>query len=89
MDRFKPRDIRERAVADENFETLTKFFSEVINYLNSEGRVLVFYGDSGDMNYFYALMRNSGLQYELIAKRYISKESRKWGYYVFRLKKKD
>lgn len=80
MDRFKPRDIRERAVAGENFQTLTKFFSEVRDYLNPGGRVLVFYGDSGDMNYFNKLMRNSGLQYELIAKRYISKEGRKWGY---------
>jgi release factor glutamine methyltransferase len=26
---FKPRDIRERAVADENFETLTKFFQKL------------------------------------------------------------
>jgi release factor glutamine methyltransferase len=86
---FKPRDIRERAVADGNFETLTKFFSEVRDYLNPEGRVLVFYGDSGDMNYFSTLMRNSGLQDELIAKRYISKEGKKWGYYVFRLKKRS
>jgi hypothetical protein len=35
------------------------------------------------MNYFYALMRNSGLQEKLIVKRYLSKEGKKWGYYVF------
>ena len=84
---FRPRDMRERAVADENFETLTGFFSEVNGYLRSHGRVLLFYGDSGDMNYFNSLMLATGLSISLIRERSIVKENRKWGYYVFRLAK--
>ncbi|MCL4332911.1 MAG: methyltransferase [Candidatus Thermoplasmatota archaeon] len=47
---FAPRDIRGVAVADENFRTVTAFFNEVRNYLKPGGRILIFYGDSGDNN---------------------------------------
>ena len=53
---FTPRDLREMSYADGNFKTMTTFFENVKNYLSEKGRILIFYGDSGDLNYFLSLV---------------------------------
>lgn len=82
---FVPRDIRERAVADENFSALRAFFERVKNYLRDGGRILIFYGDTGDMNYLIHLMDRNGFEREILRKRALSRNNRKWMYYTWRL----
>lgn len=82
---FSPRDIREVAVADENFRSMTAFFLEAMDYLTPEGRILMIYGDSGDMNYFTHLMDKLNCIKTLVRSRYIERYGRKWGYYVWKL----
>ncbi len=82
---FAPRDIREVAVADENFRTMTAFFHEVHNYMKPEGRILMLYGDSGDPNYFMSLIDQGNFKKTLMRKRYIERFGKKWGYYAWRL----
>ncbi|MHB8396578.1 MAG: methyltransferase [Thermoplasmataceae archaeon] len=65
---FAPRDIREVAVADEDFRTMTAFFHEVRNYLKPSGRILIFYGDSGDHNYFMNLIDKGNFKKVLMRK---------------------
>lgn len=79
---FAPRDIREVAVADENFRTMTAFFHEARNYLKPGGRILTFYGDSGDPNYFMNLIDKGNFGKVLMRERYIERYGRKWGYYA-------
>ncbi|MEM0155502.1 MAG: hypothetical protein QW597_02725 [Thermoplasmataceae archaeon] len=73
------------AVADENFRTMTLFFDQVKNYMKPKGRLLMEYGDSGDMDYFQSLIEKGGFQKTLMKKRYIIRNGRKWRYYVWKL----
>ena len=82
---FAPRDLREMAVADENFKSMTAFFGQVKDYLEEHGRILIFYGDSGDMNYFLSLVEKYRFNRELVYKRAINKDGRMWGYYAWKL----
>lgn len=82
---FSPRDVRERAVADENFKSMTAFFNEVREYLNPGGRILLMYGDSGDLVYFLSLIDKENFRKRLMRSRYIPKNGRKWGYFTWKL----
>ena len=86
---FAPRDLREMAVADENFRTMTAFFEQVKDYLAEHGRILIFYGDSGDLNYFISLIEKYRFNRELVFSRSIKKDGRMWGYYSWKLTPAD
>jgi release factor glutamine methyltransferase len=66
---FRPRDLLEAAFSDENYRTLSAFMGEVPGRLNPNGRVLLFFGTSGDMAYLQHLIDRSGLACETIASR--------------------
>ena len=82
---FAARDLRELAVADENFRSMTLFFDQVRNYLDPGGRILMEYGDSGDLNYFLSLIERAKFKKTLMKERYIVRNGRDWGYYVWKL----
>ena len=82
---FAARDLRELAVADENFRSMTLFFDQVRNYLKHSGRILMEYGDSGDLNYFLSLIERAKFKKTLVKERYIVRNGRSWGYYVWKL----
>ena len=82
---FAARDLRELAVADENFRSMTLFFDQVRNYLEPGGRILMEYGDSGDLNYFLSLIERAKFKKTLMKERYIVRNGRDWGYYVWKL----
>ena len=48
---FAPRDMAERATTDEDYRALTTFFERVHAHLTANGRLLVFFGSSGDVDY--------------------------------------
>ncbi len=82
---FKPRDIRERATADENFRTMTSFFRNVKKYLSRNGRVLTCYGTNGDMRYFQYLLKKNNFEVKTLNKKSLVRYGRKWFYYSYRL----
>ena len=82
---FAPRDLRERATADENYATLTTFFGEVADHLTEHGRVLVFFGTSGDLAYLQHLMRTAGFVVETLSTRDLNRDGQTVSYYTYRL----
>jgi release factor glutamine methyltransferase len=82
---FAPRDLRERGTTDENYATLTAFFREVRTYLNDDGRILVFFGTSGDSEYLHKLIGEAGFEAEKLAGRSFVKDGLEVEYYTYRL----
>ncbi|MCL5989234.1 MAG: hypothetical protein M1166_02755 [Candidatus Thermoplasmatota archaeon] len=60
-----------------NFRSMTAFFKVVLDYLKPDGRKLIIYGDSGDMNYFRSLMDSLNCSKTLVTSRYIERYGRK------------
>lgn len=77
----KPRDIWERSSADENYTTMNTFFSEVKNYLNSKGRILIHFGTSGDISYLKQVIRKNGFK----RKQLLKNNKLGWPYFTYRL----
>lgn len=57
---FAPRDMYERSTTDEGYRALTEFFAEVNDYLAEDGRILMFFGTSGDIDYLKHLIHAAG-----------------------------
>lgn len=85
---FAPRDIYEVGTTDENYNFLNGFFSDVRNYLLDDGRILLCFGSSGDIDYLNKLIDVSGFKKEIIAKRDLLKEGINVSYYTYRLTRK-
>jgi release factor glutamine methyltransferase len=82
---FRPRDLLETSFTDENYRTLTRFMREVRDRLNADGRLILFFGTSGDMNYLRHLIDRSGLAADTIALRDLTKDGITVTYCTFRL----
>lgn len=82
---FTPRDVTEMSIADEGYASLTRFMGEVPQRLNPGGRVLVFFGTSGDMAYVLALMDASPFVRTTVAERALTKEGLTVTYRTFLL----
>ncbi|MGH8987791.1 MAG: methyltransferase [Acidimicrobiales bacterium] len=65
---FKPRDLAEAAITDENYRAMTQFFSETRTHLVPDGRMLIFFGTSGDIDYLKELMNERGFSYSEAAR---------------------
>lgn len=82
---FKPRDMHERSTADENYQTLTAFFDRVRNYLTDGGRILLFFGTSGDIDYLNYLIEEGGFNKEVVNHSKHVKDEIPVEYFTFRL----
>ena len=83
----KPRSWLEKASADERYETLDRFFSEVKSHLSTRGRIILNFGTSADMKYLRHLIRKNGFNYEVMSK--VRNRRVGWTYYVFKLTTKQ
>ena len=70
---FTPRDMLERSVADKNYSTLTAFFRSAKKYLNENGRILIFFGTSGDLNYLKFLIKKHEFKKKEMARKELKK----------------
>lgn len=84
---FAPRDIREVATADENYRALRTFFRQVRQYLNPEGRILLFFETSGDSDYLHQLIEKTRLEAERLGERHLTKDGLEIEYFTYRLRK--
>ncbi|PIV68347.1 MAG: methylase, partial [Candidatus Aenigmarchaeota archaeon CG01_land_8_20_14_3_00_37_9] len=82
---FTPRDMLERSVADKNYSTLTAFFRSAKKYLNENGRILIFFGTSGDLNYLKFLIKKHEFKKKEMARKELKKNGRKYVYYTYKL----
>lgn len=64
---FKPRDLAERATTDEKYRAMTTFFRQARRHLTSDGRMLIFFGTSGDIGYLQRLMKEEGFSWTVVA----------------------
>lgn len=82
---FTPRDLLERAFADENYEALGRFFAGVARHLRPGGHVLLFFGTSGDVGHLDELVTAADMTSRVVAERTIHVRGRDTTYFVRRL----
>jgi release factor glutamine methyltransferase len=71
---FRPRDLLEASIADENYRSLTRFVEQAPGYLKPGARILVFFGSSGDVGYLSGLIDREGFKHETVATRLLVKD---------------
>jgi release factor glutamine methyltransferase len=72
---FRPRDLLEASIADENNRSLTRFMEQASGRLNPRGRILLFFGSSGDVDYLARLIEREGFLRETVAARVLAKDN--------------
>jgi release factor glutamine methyltransferase len=82
---FAPRDITEVAIADKDYEGVGRFFAGIRDRLRPGGRVLLFFGTSGDQNYVLRLAAGAGMAVETVASRELERDGITVAYSTFRL----
>ena len=85
---FKARNILELAFADENYQTLTHFMSEVRRHLSPNGRILLFFGTSGDLDYLHRLIDGNGFERATVESRDLDKDGTSVTYVTYRLQRR-
>lgn len=82
---FAPRDLLEAATTDENYQAMTSFFRNAKQYLTGKGRMLIFFGSSGDLGYLKRLADEEGFSMEVVAQQDLVKDDWRVDYFTFRL----
>lgn len=70
---FAPRDMVERAITDAGYATLQRFLAHVGERLRPGGRVLLFFGTTGDLDHVLRSVARAGLDHETVASRDIGR----------------
>jgi release factor glutamine methyltransferase len=82
---FAAGDLLELATADENYQALTRFMGQVRSFLRPQGRVMLHFGTSGDIDYLYHLIDRAGFKREVLTTEQVENDGLAVTYYVFRL----
>lgn len=82
---LEPRDLLEIATADPSYRALTRFVREVRSYLSERGRVLLFFGSSGDLRYLRRLVDQEGFTIDELARERLMKDDVEVEYVTHRL----
>lgn len=81
---FNPRDLLEKGEVDKRYKTLRKFFKKVKKYLKENGRIILVFSNSGDINYLKFLIEKNKFNYKILKKERINA----WDYFVYEIKKR-
>jgi release factor glutamine methyltransferase len=82
---FAPRDLFEAAMTDENYRSLTTFFRTIREHLAEGGRMLVFFGTSGDLGYLRHLIDDEGFSTDIVAQKELIRDDWSVEYFTFRI----
>jgi hypothetical protein len=82
---FEPRSLTEVVMTDEGYEAITRFFREARSHLTAGGRMLIFFGTSGDLGYLEQLMGQQGFAWEPVAHDDLVRDGWKVDYFTFRV----
>lgn len=72
------------ATADSGYRALTRFVREVRLHLSAHGRLLVFFGSSGDLGYLHRLVDEKEFKTEVLARETLAKEGSQVEYFTYR-----
>lgn len=82
---FAPRDQLETATTDENYRAMTEFFRAAREHLTPTGRMLIFFGTSGDLGYLTRLADEAGFTKEVVATDSLERDGWTVEYFTFRM----
>ncbi len=82
---FAPRDRTETATTDENYRAMTEFFRTARRHLTPAGRMLIFFGTSGDLAYLKHLADEAGFRREVVARHQQDNDGWPVRYFTFRM----
>lgn len=85
---FKPKNMLEKAICDENYKDLGKFLKQARKHLTKNGRIYLAFSNIGDMDYFGKLIRNNKLKTKLLSKKkaFPISSMNKLFYYIYEIK---
>lgn len=64
---------------------MTRFFRQSRRHLTDGGRILIFFGSSGDLAYLQQLIDDEGFRREVLAQRSLVKDGWQVDYFTLRL----
>jgi release factor glutamine methyltransferase len=76
--RGQRRRLYEVAMADENYRALTAFFRQARDHLTARGRLLVFFGTTGDLAYLNRMADEERFRREVVASRDLVRDGCGW-----------
>ncbi len=82
---FRPRDWLESAMTDEGYDAMTRFFRQARRHLSPGGRMLIFFGTSGDLGHLENLMAAEGFSGEVVARDDLFRDDWHVEYFTFRV----
>lgn len=82
---FAPRDLLESAITDAGYRAMTAFFRQARQHLAPGGRMLIFFGTSGDLAYLRRLADEEGFAVTVVAQDHLVKEGWRVDYFTFRM----
>lgn len=82
---LRPRDALEAATTDEGYGTLTGFFTNARQNLSTEGRVLLFFGTTGDHRYLAHLISSHGFRSTVVAEDWLERDGWRVRYFTLLL----
>lgn len=82
---FRPRDVLEAATTDEEYRAMRTFFRYARQHLAPQGRMLIFFGTSGDIGYLQRLMTEEGFTWTVVAQLAGEKDGVDVEYSTFRV----
>lgn len=86
---FTPRDHAEAATTDADYRTLRRFFRQAEHHLTDRGRLLVFFGSTGDIDFLKELAETAGYHRETVAEFTETVDDWPVGYHTFRFSRVD
>jgi release factor glutamine methyltransferase len=82
---FRPNNMFERGTADEDYQTLTTFFDEARDHLEPDGRILLSFGTTGDIDYLHHLITSRGFKATELRRVEGEKDGFPVAYFAYRL----
>lgn len=82
---FAPRDLFEAAITDEDYRALRSFFRDARAHLTPRGRLLVFFGTSGDLPFLRRLAADAGFASEVVGRQELVRDGWRVEYFTFRM----
>jgi release factor glutamine methyltransferase len=83
---FAPRSLFEAAITDEGYGAMTRFFREARDHLLPNGRMLIFFGTSGDLGYLRRLIAEEHFTSTTVAEDSLEREGWTVEYVTFLLR---
>ncbi|WP_436498082.1 methyltransferase [Actinokineospora sp. HUAS TT18] len=82
---FTPRDHRESASTDAGYRAMNTFFAQARDHLTPTGRMLIFFGTSGDLAHLHTQAEAAGFTTEVVATDGLDKDGWHVDYFTYRM----